>query len=415
MGQFELIATTTFGIEAVVKRELIKLGFKVTKTENGKVTFLSDEAGIARANIWLRSADRVLLKIGEFKAYTFDELFDKTKALNWAEYIPEDGKFTVNGKSVKSKLFSISDCQAIVKKAIVENLRKEYNVTWFKETGADYTVLISILKDVATLTIDTSGPALHKRGYRVKSVEAPMKETLAASLIMLSYWNKDRVLYDVFCGSGTIPIEAALIGRNIAPGISRDFASKHWSFIGKEIWKKEIKEAFQAIDYDSEIKILASDINPINLKSAKENAEEAGVDDCITFTTSDFKDIEYKNDYGIFILAAFLKSLQYSAYLEINFTDHAVIGSNFGPDCLFGPRMRNQDFISDYQFPIVKRVFRFEVLRKGHIIRRVISTILGGRSAGIMRGSERNVSKKRFFCGSLGFQEIYGRVSIIYG
>ncbi len=301
MGQYELIATTTFGIEAIAKRELIKLGFKVTKTENGKVTFLSDEAGIARANLWLRSADRVLLKIGEFKAYTFDELFDKTKNLDWAKYIPEDGKFTVNGKSVKSKLFSISDCQAIVKKSIVENLRKEYNVTWFKETGADYTVLISILKDVATLTIDTSGTALHKRGYRVKTVEAPMKETLAASLIMLSFWNKDRVLYDAFCGSGTIPIEAALIGRSIAPGISRDFASKHWSFIGKEIWKKEVKDAFQAIDYDSEITIFGSDILERNIDAAKENAEEAGVDDCITFTTSDFRDIKYKNDYGILI------------------------------------------------------------------------------------------------------------------
>ena len=271
MGQFELIATTTFGIEGVVKREIINLGFKVIKTENGKVTFLSDEAGIAKANLWLRTADRVLLKVGEFKAFTFDELFDKTIALDWSKYIPENGKFTVNGKSVKSKLFSISDCQAIVKKSIVENLKKKYNTSWFSESGANYTVLISILKDVATLTIDTSGVALHKRGYRINSVEAPLKETLGATLVLLSYWNKDRTLYDVFCGSGTIPIEAAMIGRNIAPGLSRDFASKHWSLIGEKIWKEEIKKAFQAIDHNVDLNIYASDINERNLNAAIEN------------------------------------------------------------------------------------------------------------------------------------------------
>lgn len=301
MGQFELIATTTFGIEGVVKRELVNLGFKVIKTENGKVTFLSDEAGIARANLWLRTADRVLIKVGEFKAFTFDELFDKTIALDWSKYIPEDGKFTVNGKSVKSKLFSISDCQAIVKKSIVENLKKKYKTSWFSESGANYTVLISILKDVATLTIDTSGVALHKRGYRINSVEAPLKETLGATLVLLSYWNKDRTLYDVFCGSGTIPIEAAMIGRNIAPGLSRDFASKHWPIIGEKIWKEEIKKAFQAIDHNVDLNIYASDISEKNLNAAIENAEEAGVDDCITFKKSDFKDINYNDDYGVLI------------------------------------------------------------------------------------------------------------------
>ena len=301
MENYELIATTTFGIEGVVKRELINLGYKIIKTENGKVTFLSDKTGIAKANLWLRSADRVLLKVGEFKAVTFDELFDKTKELNWDEFIPVDGKFTVNGKSVKSKLFSISDCQAIVKKSIVENLKKKHNVSWFPETGAIYTVLISILKDVATLTIDTSGVALHKRGYRIKTVEAPLKETLAATLIMLSYWNKDRILYDVFCGSGTIPIEAALIARNIAPGLSRDFASKHWPLIGEQIWKEETKKAYLAINHDTEIKIHASDISKKNLEAAIENAEEAGVDDCITFSNSDFRDINYKDDYGVII------------------------------------------------------------------------------------------------------------------
>ena len=301
MKQYELIATTTFGIEAICKRELIALGFEVTKTENGKVTFLSDKAGIAKANLWLRTADRVLLKIGEFKAVTFDQLFDKTKALPWHEYISVDGKFTVNGKSVKSKLFSISDCQAIVKKSIVENLKAKHHVSWFPETGADFTVLISILKDVATLTIDTSGPALHKRGYRVKTVEAPLKETLAAALVLLSFWNKDRVLHDVFCGSGTIPIEAAMIGRNIAPGLSRDFASKQWNWIGDDVWKEEKKEAFKAIDYDADIKIFASDISQDCVDAAIENADEAGVDDCITFVKSDFRQLELKNDYGILI------------------------------------------------------------------------------------------------------------------
>jgi len=301
MEQFELIATTTFGIEGVVKRELTNLGFKISKTENGKVTFLSDLSGIAKANLWLRTADRVLLKIGEFKATTFDELFDKTNKQDWSKYIPLDGKFIVNGKSVKSKLFSISDCQAIVKKSIAENLKKKYKLSWLEETGADYNVLVSILKDTVTLTIDTSGLGLHKRGYRVKGVAAPLKETLGATLVLLSYWNKDRPLYDVFCGSGTIAIEAAMIGRNIAPGLSRDFASKHWSFISEAIWKEETKKAYLAINHDVELNIHASDIDEFNILGAIENALEAGVDDCITFTKSDFRDVNYKDDYGVII------------------------------------------------------------------------------------------------------------------
>lgn len=301
MEKFELIATTTFGIEAVVKRELIALGFRVLNTENGKVMFESDAAGIARANLWLRSADRVLLKIGEFTAETFDELFDKTNDLDWKKYIPVDGKFTVNGKSVKSKLFSISDCQRIVKKSIVENLKKQYTVDWFSETGASYEVLISILKDVATLTIDTSGAGLHKRGYRVKTVEAPLKETLAASLVLLSFWNKERPLYDVFCGSGTIPIEAAMIGKNIAPGLNREFASMEWPMIGKDIWDEEIKKAKEKINYDLKINIFASDISEENLEAARRNAQKAGVSDSITFTHSDFKDVDYIHDYSVII------------------------------------------------------------------------------------------------------------------
>ena len=301
MENYELIATSTFGIEGVVKREITNLGFKILKTENGKVTFLSDKAGIAKANLWLRTADRVLLKVGEFKAYTFDELFDKTNELDWSRYIPKNGKFIVNGKSVKSKLFSISDCQAIVKKSIAENLKKKYDVSWLEETGEDYAVLVSILKDTVTLTIDTSGIGLHKRGYRVRSVEAPLKETLAATLVLLSYWNKDRILYDVFCGSGTIPIEAAMIGKNIAPGLNRDFAAKHWPMIGEETWKEETKNAYLAIDHDIKLKIYASDIDEFNLNAAMKNAEEAGVDEDIIFSKSDFKYVSYKDNYGVLI------------------------------------------------------------------------------------------------------------------
>jgi putative N6-adenine-specific DNA methylase len=301
LKEYTLIATTTFGLEAVCKRELIALGFTVLSTENGKVTFKADASGIAKANIWLRTADRVLLLVGEFKALTFDQLFDQTKALPWNQIIPQNGKFNVNGKSVKSKLFSISDSQRIVKKAIVENLKEAYKVNWLEETGADYTVQVSLLKDIATLTIDTSGVALHKRGYREKSVEAPLKETLAAALVLLSYWSKDRILYDMFCGSGTIPIEAAMIGRNIAPGLTRDFASKEWNIIPKELWKQVQKEAYQAIDYETELTIYASDINERNLAIASNNAIEAGVDDCIVFEVNDFSNVNVKDNYGILI------------------------------------------------------------------------------------------------------------------
>lgn len=301
MKKFELIATSTFGLETIVKKEVKDLGFTILSVEDGKVTFESDITGIVKANLWLRCADRVLLKVGEFKAVTFDELFVQTKALPWEDIIPLDGKFTVNGKSIKSELFSISDCQAIVKKAVVENLKAKYKIDWFEETGAEYTIQVAMLKDIATLTIDTSGAGLHKRGYRKNTGEAPIKETLAAALVLLSYWNKNRILYDVFCGSGTIPIEAALIGRNIAPGLYRDFASKHWSIIDESIWQEELAKAHANIDQETKIQIMASDIDKESIEIAKENAVEANVSDCITFSVCDFQKVTYKQDYGIII------------------------------------------------------------------------------------------------------------------
>jgi len=301
MGKIKLIATTTFGLEAVVKRELFELGYTDLEVENGRITFKADVTAIPRTNLWLRSADRVLLRVGEFNALSFEELFEKTKALPWDEWITEDGKFTVTGKSVKSKLYSVPDCQSIVKKAIVEKLKEKYQREWFEETGAEFTVQVSLLKDMAALTIDTSGVGLHKRGYRKSAVEAPLKETLAAALVQLSFWNKERLLLDPLCGSGTIPIEAALIGRNIAPGLNRSFASETWPRIGKELWKQARLEAFKAIDQESEIEIIAADIDSKAVELAEDNAVEAGVDDCIKFSCSDLADLRLNRDYGVLI------------------------------------------------------------------------------------------------------------------
>ena len=296
-----LIATTTFGLEAVVKRECQALGFENIKTSDGKVEFTGTEADIVKANMWLRCAGRVWVKMGTFKAVTFAELFDQTKALPWADWIPEDDKFTVVGKSVKSTLFSVSDCQAIVKKAVVEKLKQTYHTDWFDETGASYTIQVGILKDVVTLAIDTSGSGLHMRGYRANALDAPLKETLASAMIQLSYWRKNRILLDPFCGSGTIPIEAAMIARNIAPGIHRKFASEEWERIGKDLWKKARVEAYQAIDYDVMPEIYGSDIDPDAIELAKANAEKAGVDDCITFEVKPCQEIVLPGKYGVMI------------------------------------------------------------------------------------------------------------------
>ncbi|TJX15604.1 class I SAM-dependent RNA methyltransferase [Tissierella creatinini] len=301
MGNIELIATTTFGLEAVCKRELLDLGFENVHVENGKLTFPASEKDIPRANIWLRTADRLLVKMGEFKALTFDELFENTKALPWDEWIPEDGNFVVEGKSISSKLFSISDSQRIVEKAIVEKLKTRYDRAWFEKTGAKFTVEVSLLKDIATLTIDTSGEGLHKRGYRDRAGDAPIKETLAAAMILLSYWNKERTLLDPFCGSGTIPIEAAMIGKNIAPGLDRSFAAEGWPRISKEYWTEARREAFKLIDNDVKLDILGCDIDKRSILRARDNAANLGLEEDIQFFMKDMRDLDLKNEYGVVI------------------------------------------------------------------------------------------------------------------
>lgn len=301
MKNIELIATTTFGLEAIAKRELEALGYKDMKVENGKVTFAGTEKDIAKANIWLRTAERVLVKVGEFKAFSFDELFEKTKALPWDEWLEEDANFVVEGKSINSKLYSISDCQRIVEKAVVEKLKTKYDVDWFEKTGANYTIQVALLKDVATLTIDTSGVGLHKRGYRDRAGDAPIKETLAAAMVLLSFWNKNRTLYDPFCGSGTIPIEAAMIGRNIAPGLDRDFAAQDWGRVGEKFFKDAKRDAMKEIDNESELHILGSDTDKRSMLRARDNAANLGLEDDIEFFMKDMRDVDLRDEYGVVI------------------------------------------------------------------------------------------------------------------
>ncbi|WP_139904254.1 THUMP domain-containing class I SAM-dependent RNA methyltransferase [Clostridium thermarum] len=280
--QYDLIATSTFGIEAITASELKALGYKDINTENGRVTFKGDERDIARTNIWLRTSDRVLIKMAEFKAESFEELFQGTKAIDWWKIIPENGKMHITGKSVRSKLFSVSDCQSIVKKAVVEAMKRKYKRDVFTEDGPVYKIEVGILKDIVTLTIDTSGPGLHKRGYRENAGEAPLKETLAAALVLISKWNPDILLYDPFCGSGTIPVEAALIGKNIAPGLRRSFVSEDWPNIKKSIWQEVRREAEAAIN-DKEFVIYGSDMDGRVLKTARQNAIKAGVEQYTNF------------------------------------------------------------------------------------------------------------------------------------
>ncbi len=299
--KLEIIAATTFGLEAASRREIEKLGYKILKTEDGKVTFLGDERAVVRANLWLRTADRVQIKMAEFMAYEFEDLFQQIKGIPWEHWIPVNGKFIVNGSSVKSKLSSVPACQSVAEKAVIERLKETYGIDYFEKSGALYDIKITLLKDRVTVTLDTTGPGLHKRGYRQHSVEAPIKETLAAAMIELSFWREDRILADPCCGSGTIPIEAAMIGKNIAPGLSRSFASEEWEAIPENLWKEERKKAFNAINNDVQLKIFGSDINPQAVKAARLNAEEAGVDDCIKFYTADVSALRTKSERGVLI------------------------------------------------------------------------------------------------------------------
>ena len=303
MADYELIAPCHFGLEAVLKREIQKLGYDILKVEDGKVTFAGDEAAIVRANIFLRTTERILIKIGSFKATTFDELFEGTKALPWEQFIPEDGKFWVaKATSIKSKLFSPSDIQSIMKKAMVDRLKKKYNVNWFPEDGASFPLRVTIMKDVVTVGLDTSGDSLHKRGYRQATVKAPITETLAAALIMLTPWKWDRILVDPFCGSGTFPIEAAMIGANIAPGMNRSFSAEDWThLIPKKAWYDAANEAEDQIRRDIEMDIQGYDIDPGAIKAAMENARLAEVDHLIHFQQRPVSQLSHRKKYGFVI------------------------------------------------------------------------------------------------------------------
>lgn len=303
MREYEFVSPCHFGMEAVLKRELQNMDIDIVSVEDGKITYKGDIQTLCKANINLRTTERVLLKVGKFKATTFEELFEMTKALPWEEYIPKDGKFWVTkATSIKSKLFSPSDIQSIVKKAIVERLKKVYKVSWFEESGSSYPIRVSFMKDEATITIDSSGDSLHKRGYRKLAGKAPITETLAAAMIMLSPWKYDRILVDPFCGSGTIPIEAAMIGANIAPGLDRQFVSENWTnLLSVKDWYRANDEAYEAINRDVEMNIQGYDIDGEMVRIARENAKLAGVDNYIHFQKKPLEELSNSKKYGFVI------------------------------------------------------------------------------------------------------------------
>ncbi len=303
MRTFDLLVPCHFGLEAVLKREIYDLGYEITKVEDGRVTFEGDEEAVCRANIFLRTAERVMIQVGRFKATTFEELFQGIKNLPWEEYIPEDGKFWVKkASSINSKLFSPSDIQSIAKKAMVERMKQNYHKEWFKEDGVAYPVRIFLLKDEVTVALDTSGDSLHKRGYRTMTSKAPLTETLAASLIMLTPWRKDRILVDPFCGSGTFPIEAAMIAANIAPGMNRDFTAEEWTnLIDRKLWYECVKEAEDMIDTTVKVDIQGYDIDGDVIKAARENAKRAGVEHMIHFQQRAVADLSHPKKYGFII------------------------------------------------------------------------------------------------------------------
>ena len=303
MNTYELIAPCHFGLESVLKREIYDLGYDISSVEDGKVTFVGDSEAICRANINLRTTERILIKVGQFKAETFTELFDNTKALEWENYIPKNGKFWVTkANSVNSKLFSSSDIQSIVKKAIVERLKEHYRIGWFEEDGDSYPIRVTIMKDIVTIALDTSGDSLHKRGYRPAAGKAPISETLAAALIMLTPWRGDRILVDPFCGSGTFPIEAAMMAANIAPGMNRSFTAEEWvNLIPKKAWYDAMDEANDVIDRKVQVDIQGYDLNPEAVKAARQNAKDAGVDHLIHFQERAVKDLSHPKKYGFII------------------------------------------------------------------------------------------------------------------
>ncbi len=303
MKNFELIAPCHFGLESVLKREIYDMGYEIIQVEDGRITFEGDAEAICRGNIFLRTTERVLLKVGRFHATTFEELFQGIKALPWEDYIPADGKFWVTkASSIKSKLFSPSDIQSIVKKAMVERMKQEYDMDWFPEDGASYPVRVFLMKDEVTVTIDTTGESLHKRGYRTMTSKAPLKETLAAALILLTPWKADRILVDPFCGSGTFPIEAAMIAANIAPGIKRHFLAETWdNLIPKELWQDCFMEAEEMVNTDITVDIQGYDIDGDVIKAARENAKRAGVEELIHFQQRPVKELHHPKKYGFVI------------------------------------------------------------------------------------------------------------------
>ena len=303
MKTYELVVPCHFGMEAVTKREIYDLGYEITRVEDGRITFEGDAEAICRANVFLRTAERVLLLVGRFKATTFEELFQGIKALPWEEYIPQDGKFWVKkASSIKSKLFSPSDIQSIAKKAMVERLKGVYKTEWFKEDGAAYPIRIFLLKDEVMVALDTSGDSLHKRGYRLQTSKAPITETLAAALIMLTPWRKDRILVDPFCGSGTFPIEAAMMAANIAPGMNREFTAEAWTnIIPKQLWYDAVQEAEELVDKDIVVDIQGYDLDGDVVKAARENAKRAGVDHLIHFQQRDVAKMSHPKKYGFII------------------------------------------------------------------------------------------------------------------
>ena len=303
MKRYELIAPCHFGMEAVLKREIVDLGYDVTDVTDGRVTFLGDAEALCRGNIFLRTAERILLKVGAFHAETFEELFQGTKALPWEEYIPMDGRFWVaKAGSVKSKLFSPSDIQSVMKKAMVERLKDIYHTSWFDEEGASYPVRVFLLKDEVTVGLDTTGESLHKRGYRKLTAKAPIAENLAAALILLTPWNRDRILVDPFCGSGTIPIEAAMLAANMAPGMNRRFTAMDWEgVIPMQVWQDAFEEARELIQPVTDIDIQGYDIDEKMIATARENARLAGVEHMIHFQRRDVAQLSHPKKYGFLI------------------------------------------------------------------------------------------------------------------